>query len=84
MPDIKEIVDIVETWRVKRTSREFTRKDLREFVETMNYHTRQLISVFGIVDPEFYSGLFELATHAQTLATRKARIIADGIDRTQV
>ena len=85
MAELHDIVEIVETWRVKRTQyTQFTAKDMRTFVEVMNYHTRQLISTLGITDPEFYSGLFELANHAQTLATKKARVIADGIDRTNV
>ena len=45
---------------------------------------RTFIRNFGVNEPDFYTGVMELAVHACTLLTPKARIIADGVDRTNV
>lgn len=76
---------IVETWDIqKRHDRSFTTADLREFVASMNTMTRRMIAEFGVSEPEFYESLAELATNAATLTTKGAKIIADGINRTDL
>lgn len=45
---------------------------------------RKLANDFHVQEPEFYTGVQELAINAMTLLTARARIIADGIDRTDV
>lgn len=85
MIDVRVLKDLVETWNAKKTTgREFTQKDMRHFIEVMNYHTRQLVAQFQIHDPEFWVGLQELAAHASTLTTKGAKVFGDGIDRTNV
>lgn len=77
---IRYIIDVVETWNSQKTAivQEFTQGDMTRFVETMNDRTRHLISLFGVKNPEFYTGLLELAQNACTLTTPGAQIVADG------
>lgn len=44
----------------------------------------RMIRDFGIEQPEFYTALLELAVHAATLTTKRAKVIADGYDRTNL
>ena len=57
-----------------------------EPIATQEEHNdaRMMVSMYGVNEAEFYTGLMELYVHAATLLTAKARIIADGIDRTNV
>ena len=131
--NVNRVKEIVETWNVEKIhAREFSRRDMRKFIELMNDRTRMLIQACdnhtvdyyqelatlsadaesvtretsdlvreGIIGPryyvartlvqtfqvwehDFYIGLMELAVHACTIVTPKAKIIADGIDRTNV
>jgi hypothetical protein len=124
---------VIETWdQLKVTGREFTRFDMRKFVEMMNDRTKQIVRIFRIEDIRFYqelasqatlaitwlewlldmtqpdmpdnekvwgrqfvalfgvdkvsyyTSLVELCVNAQTQLTEGARLIADGIDRTNV
>lgn len=83
---VKEIIDVVESWNVvkKVIQDENPAIDMRKFVEAHNAHTRRLISAMGRDYPDFWTGMFELAMNAQTLCTPKAKIFADGLDRTNV
>lgn len=83
---MSELVTICETWQVRRRTEAaaFTASGLRAFCELMNYETRRLISLTGREDPDFWSAVAELATNAQTLTTRSAKLIANHIDRTNV
>ena len=45
---------------------------------------RKFMKPFEMTDPKFYSALMELSIHAVSLVTPGARIIADGVDRTNV
>lgn len=82
---MQHLIDIVETWdTLKRHNREFNQRDMREFVEQMNAMTRRMIRVVGRENAEFFESLAELCVNAQTLTTKGAKIIADGIDRTNV
>jgi len=84
-PEVVAIREIVETWMIRRYQvQEFTQRDLRHFIEVHNANTRRLIRAFEYENPEFWSALAELATNAATLTTKGAKIIADGIDRTDV
>jgi hypothetical protein len=79
------LIDVVETWNTqKEAGRQFTQKDMRKFIETMNDRTRHMISIVGRDNPEFYTGLFELAQNATTLTTKGAKIYGDGQDRTNL
>jgi hypothetical protein len=82
---IRAIREIVETWNARKiTGRQFTQKDMRYFAEVMNANARMLIARFGIVDPEFWSGLGELASHAGALTTKGAKVFGDGKDVTNL
>ena len=83
MANLEEFVEICETWQIRRVQdRVFTRRDMHEFVAVMNAMTRRLVSVTRNESPEFWSAVAELATNAQTLTTKGAKIIADGVNRT--
>lgn len=45
---------------------------------------KTFLSEWQINNADFYIGLMELCVHACTVLTPKARVIADGIDRTNV
>ena len=45
---------------------------------------KTFLSEWQINDADFYIGLMELCVHACTILTPKARVIADGIDRTNL
>jgi hypothetical protein len=45
---------------------------------------RVLITNYSVNEAEFYTGLQELCVHASTLTTAGARVIADGVDRTNL
>jgi hypothetical protein len=80
---MKELVDLVETWNVqKQLGRDFTTGDMNKFAELMNNRTRHLISLFEINNPEFYTGLFELAQHACSMTTPGSKLFVDGQDQT--
>jgi len=55
-------------------------------VELEEYYPRakEMIAAYGVNETDFYTGLQELCVNACTLATPGARIIADGVDRTQL
>lgn len=83
---LQDFIDTVETWQTKRieAAEHFSSRGLREFCEIMNYHTRRLVSLTGKPSPEFWSAVAELATNAQTLTTKGAKLFADKQDRTNV
>ncbi len=45
---------------------------------------RSMISDYQIQDPTFYNGLVELCVNAVTQTTEGARLIADGVNRTDL
>jgi hypothetical protein len=47
-------------------------------------HARNMISLYGVNETDFYTGLQELCMNACTLTTPGAKLIADGVDRTQL
>lgn len=53
-------------------------------VDDIEYRGKALrmVNEFGVQEHDFYVGLMELAINAVTLTTPGARIIADGVDRT--
>lgn len=55
-------------------------------VEEQEYYAqaKEMISAYGVNETDFYTGLQELCVNACTLCTPGARIIADGVDRTQL
>lgn len=81
--DYRELIDLFETWMMRRKDiasgwdNGASRASLDNFVETMNYHSRQLIAAFGKTDPSFWDAVVELATNAGTIAS-KAKIVVDG------
>ena len=88
MPEtpMEEFLSVCETWQHRRVSeaRQFKLSGLRAFCELMNFETRKLISLTGKSDPNFWSAVAELATNAQTLTTRGAKLFAEHQDRTDV
>lgn len=83
--DVNALVAIVETWSTKKTAgRAFQSSDLQSFVETMNYHTKQLVAITGIQDPKVWESFAELCTQAATLTTKGAKLFGDGKDMTNV
>lgn len=85
-PTIEDAVSATETWQVRRheIAQGFHLRGLREFCEFQNFQTRKLISYFGKQDPEFWTALAELATNAQTLTTKGAKVFADKKDVTNL
>ena len=84
---LTEFIQIVESWNVVKKVIQDPKDaalDMRKFVEAHNAHTRRLISAVGRDYPDFWTGVFELAMNAQTLTSPKAKIFADGLDRTNV
>jgi hypothetical protein len=80
---MQELIELVETWDVlRKLGRDFTSADLNKFAETMNDRTRQLISIIGVYNPDFYMALCELAQHASSMTTPGAKLFVDGQDRT--
>ena len=83
MRTIADLVAVVDTWNVlKKDVKVFNRVDMNRFSERMNAQTRILISYMEKNDPEFWTGLFELAQNACTQTTKGAKLFVDGIDRT--
>lgn len=82
---IEDLVSVVELWQMARKplAEKFSQGGLRAFVETHNAKTRQMISLLGKQDPEFYSALLELTQNASTMVAG-GKIIADKIDRTNL
>lgn len=85
MSELRALTDVIESWdMLKRDRKSFTQSDLRKFLEVHNAHTRKMIAMFRVTNPEFWVSLAELANNAATLTTPGAKVIADGIDRTGV
>lgn len=85
MSDLQAVKEIIESWDILKKQRgEFTQRDLRNFVETQNAHCRRLISLFRTEKPDFWQSFAELGIQCATLTTPGARVIADGIDRTNL
>lgn len=55
-------------------------------VELEEYYPRakEMIAAYGVNETDFYTGLQELCMNAVTQTTPGARLIADGVDRTQL
>jgi hypothetical protein len=45
---------------------------------------RSYIAAWEVMDSDFYTALMELCVHATTMVTPHTKVIADGIDRTDV
>lgn len=83
---MEDVKGIVNSWRFARTflSQKPTQDGLREFTERMNELTRNLISEFREYDPDFWSGVAELANNAATLTEKGAKLFVNGQDRTNL
>ena len=83
--DMQEFVGAVEMWVAKRKplAEAFTMDGMREFVETHNALTRKLISLTGKFDPDFWSGVLELAQNAATMTTG-GKLFVNGRDVTNL
>lgn len=82
--DMNSLVAHVEAWETKRHMAEgaTTTKQLNEFVEVMNYHTRQMLSVIGRErGAAFFSALKELAANAERI-TEQRKVFVDKQDAT--
>lgn len=87
--DLESFVALVNTWRLQRTE-VFKRQEygdgsnassLREFVDIQTGVCRRMISLVQEQDPDFWSAMFELANHAQTVV-KGAKTFVNGQDVT--
>jgi hypothetical protein len=85
MPEarIDDVVSVVETWMGERQglAGHFSKDGLAEFIAVHNARTRQMISLLGKNDPDFYGALLELAQNASTM-TAGGKIFVNKMDRT--